>query len=120
MTTVKKQIPFRLFPLIICLFGFALSVHAAPLKTQNVILIMSDGLRWQEVFTGADELLVNKTNGGISNLEAVRKNFWRETPEARREALLPFLWSEVRSKGQIFGNGNKGSLAHITNGKKFS
>jgi hypothetical protein len=27
---------------------------AAALKTRNVVLIVSDGLRWQEVFSGAD------------------------------------------------------------------
>jgi hypothetical protein len=34
-------------------------------KTRNVVLIVSDGLRWQEVFTGADPTLMNETNGGI-------------------------------------------------------
>ena len=28
-------------------------------KTRNVVLIVSDGLRWQEVFTGAEEDLLN-------------------------------------------------------------
>ena len=31
---------------------------ASPPKTRNVVLIVSDGLRWQEVFTGADPLLL--------------------------------------------------------------
>ena len=33
-------------------------------KTQNVVLIVSDGLRWQEVFTGAEEDLLNDKAGG--------------------------------------------------------
>ena len=33
-------------------------------KTQNVVLIVSDGLRWQEVFQGADPLLLDAKNGG--------------------------------------------------------
>ena len=28
--------------------------------TENVILLMTDGLRWQEVFTGAGESLLTK------------------------------------------------------------
>ena len=28
-------------------------------KTQNVVLIVSDGLRWQEMFQGADPLLLD-------------------------------------------------------------
>lgn len=93
---------------------------AAELKTKNVFLITTDGLRWQEVFSGAEESLLNETNGGVRDVSALRKQFWRETPEERRKALLPFLWNEVAVKGQIYGNQTKGSVAQITNGKKFS
>src|SRR5258708_2178965 len=54
-------------------------------QTKNVFLIVTDGFRWQEVFTGAEEALLNKTNGGVRNAEGLRKKFWRDTPEARRE-----------------------------------
>src|SRR5207247_147714 len=101
-------------------FSLLPSPHAAPLKTQNVFLIISDGFRWQEVFTGAEEQLLNKTNGGVQDVAALRKEFWRDTPEARREALLPFVWGEIAKRGQIFGNQTKGSVASVTNGKKFS
>jgi len=93
---------------------------AAELKTKNVILITFDGLRWQEMFTGADELLLNKENGGVRDTNMLRQKFWRETPEARRQALLPFVWSVVAKQGQLLGNTNKGSVVHITNGMKFS
>lgn len=59
-------------------------------KTRNVILITTDGLRCQELFTGAEAELMSKEIGGVENTNALRKTFWRETPEARREALLPF------------------------------
>lgn len=102
------------------LIGLASFTGAAELKTKNIFLITTDGLRWQEVFTGAEELLLNHTNGGVADADALRKKFWRDTPEERRQALLPFLWTEVAAKGQIFGNQAKGSVAQITNGKKFS
>ena len=89
-------------------------------RTENVILVTYDGLRWQEVFTGAEEALLDKENGGVRDPEAIRKAFWRDTPEARREALLPFLWQVVAKEGQIFGNAAKGSSATLTNGRKFS
>ena len=93
----------------------------AALKTRNVVLIVSDGLRWQEIFTGADPLLLNEKNGGIWDKEAdLRREFWRETPEERRKALFPFLWGTVATHGQIFGNQTKGSIAHVTNGFAFS
>jgi hypothetical protein len=44
----------------------------------------------------------------------------RDTPEARRSFLLPFIWGEVATKGQIFGDPSKQSRAHVTNGLWFS
>jgi hypothetical protein len=95
---------------------------AAPTgKTQNVVLIVSDGLRWQEIFTGADPALLNEKEGGSWLAEAeLRKRYWREDAAARRAALFPFLWGTVAAQGQIFGNQLKGSVAHVTNGKAFS
>jgi hypothetical protein len=94
---------------------------ASPLKTRNVVLIVSDGLRWQEVFTGADPLLLNEKNGGIWNKEAdLRREFWRDDVNERRKALFPFLWGTVAGRGQLFGNQTKGSVARVTNGFAFS
>jgi hypothetical protein len=90
-------------------------------KTRNVVLIVSDGLRWQEVFQGADPLLLEQKNGGNWVNEAeLKKRYWRETPEARRQILMPFIWGTVARQGQIFGNRTKGSDAHVSNGKAFS
>ncbi len=94
--------------------------HAA-LRTRNVVLIVSDGLRWQEVFTGADPELLNEKNGGIwDKEEELRREFWRADPAERRKALFPFLWGTVATHGEIFGNQMKGSIAHVTNGFAFS
>ena len=38
-------------------------------RTRNVVLIVSDGLRWQEIFTGADPTLLNEKHGGIWDKE---------------------------------------------------
>jgi hypothetical protein len=95
--------------------------QTAAQRTRNVVVIVSDGLRWQEVFTGADPSLLNETNGGIWDKEAdLRKEFWREDASERRRALLPFLWSTVAVRGQIFGNQALGSVARVTNGLAFS
>ena len=93
----------------------------APLKTRNVVLIVSDGLRWQEIFTGADPLLLNEKNGGIWDQEAdLRRAFWRDDVNERRKALFPFIWTTVAAHGQIFGNQLKGSIARVTNTFWFS
>lgn len=89
-------------------------------KTRNIIHVMTDGLRWQEVFSGADAALINKQHGAVSNVDALNKKYWRDTPDARREALMPFLWTQIARKGQIYGNRPLGSDASVTNGKNFS
>ncbi|HMD30617.1 MAG TPA: hypothetical protein VKG84_01825 [Candidatus Acidoferrales bacterium] len=90
-------------------------------KTQAVVLIVSDGLRWQEVFTGADPLLLNSKDGGIwAKPEDLKRAYWREDVAERRAALLPFFWDVVAKQGQLYGNQNKGSVARVTNGMAFS
>ena len=91
------------------------------LKTRNVVLIVADGLRWQEIFTGAEEDLLNDKAGGIwAKPEELRKQFWRDDAQQRREALFPFLWGTIAKQGQLFGDRSKGSDAHVSNGQAFS
>jgi hypothetical protein len=100
---------------------FASAQTRPRLKTRNVVLIFSDGLRWQEIFTGADSALMNSEHGGIwADAKELKQAFWRDDVSERRELLFPFLWSVVAKKGQIFGNQTKGSVANVTNGMAFS
>jgi hypothetical protein len=93
---------------------------AAPARqTANVILVTTDGLRWQEVFTGAEERLIAKESG-VEEPDVLRRAFWRDTAEARREVLLPFMWTVIAREGQIYGNAARGSWARVTNGHNFS
>lgn len=87
----------------------------AKLKTENVVLVMLDGLRWEDVYTGADEALLDKTRGGVANVAEVKKRFWRDTPEERRTALMPFFWGTVAKDGQAHGNKLKKSVGRVTN-----
>jgi hypothetical protein len=93
---------------------------AQPLKTRNVILVMNDGLRWEEVFRGPEALLLSAKPGGVKSPSALKRQFDRPTAEARREALFPFLWKTVARQGQLFGNQDKGSVVKVTNGRNFS
>jgi hypothetical protein len=96
-------------------------IPSHPLKTRNVVLIVSDGLRWQEIFTGADPSLIDREHGGIwADPKELKQKFWRDDVAERRRLLFPFLWSVVAKQGQIFGNQTKGSVARVTNGMAFS
>jgi hypothetical protein len=96
------------------------SATAPTLKTRAVVLIVLDGLRWQEVFDGAEHDLMNAKIGGVQDADQLRKDFWRDTREDGRRTLMPFLWNLVAKQGQIYGNQHKGSVAQVTNGFKFS
>jgi hypothetical protein len=103
----------------------SLAQIAATHKTQNVIVVMMDGMRWQEVFRGADSELIKtpgpKWIGDPQEMAAqAEKQYLRQKPAERRKALMPFLWSVVATQGQIFGNRDLGSDAHVTNGLNFS
>jgi hypothetical protein len=95
-------------------------VRTAGVKTRNVIYVTTDGLRWQEVFGGADFRLLSRREGGVADVAAHRKKFDAGSREERRKALLPFLWAEIAQHGQIYGDVNSGSEAKVTNGKNFS
>ena len=109
-----------IFAFCTVLFASNLSAQSQP-KTRNVVLIVADGLRWQEVFTGADPALLNSEHGGIwGKPERLKREFWRDDISDRRKTLFPFLWGVVAAQGQIIGNQTKGSIARVTNGKAFS
>jgi len=97
-----------------------LTKPATALKTRAVVLIVLDGFRWQEIFDGPEHALMDAKHGGAQDEAQLRKDFWRDTPEAGRETLMPFLWTVVAKQGQIYGNQHKGSVAQVTNGFKFS
>lgn len=90
----------------------------AQYKTENVILITLDGFRWQEVFTGAEQRLIRKSF--VSDSAAVVRDFWRDSPSARREVLLPFFWTTIARQGQLYGNRTLGSKVNVTNKQWFS
>src|ERR1043166_4367513 len=89
-------------------------------KTQNVIVVTLDGFRFQELFGGADDALMNKQFGGVKDLARLKKQYWRDTPEERRTALMPFFWGEVAKSGQIFGDRARKAPSRLTNAFKFS
>lgn len=96
------------------------SVAAEPRRTENVIVVMLDGIRWQDLFQGADEGLLSKERGGVSNVAETKKRFWRDSVADRRLALFPFLWGTVARDGQLFGSRLDGCPGQVTNKFNFS
>ena len=103
--------------------GVAASVVPARAQAparRHVVLIVTDGFRWQELFGGADSALNSVEYGQVEDTAALRRAYLVGDPAANRRALMPFMWSVVARDGQIYGNRNLGSTAAVTNGFKFS
>ncbi|WP_435009207.1 alkaline phosphatase family protein [Tundrisphaera lichenicola] len=114
--------PSRILALACCLGSFGAATHAnePPAVAENVIVVTLDGFRHQEFFGGADEALIDAKDGGVRDVAGLKGEFWRDSPEGRRAALLPFFWGTIAEKGQVFGDLSRKSPARLTNGKKFS
>lgn len=87
--------------------------------SQNVVVVTMDGMRWQEIFGGADSLLSHDTAATYST-RYVQRTFWANSPKERREKLMPFLWSVIAEKGVILGNRDLGSFVNNANPYWFS
>ncbi len=83
--------------------------------TKHIVLFTSDGIRWQDLFTGIDPKLMDAKTAGMADAGALRKQLWRSTPQERREALMPFFWKTLVPQGVLFGNVDKGSSMQVTN-----
>lgn len=102
-------------------FLFLLSpLAAAERATKNAVLVLVDGLRWQEVFRGADRALIENPEGHVKDQDALRRAYWREDAVARRVELMPFLWGTIAAQGQVLGDRDAGSPVDASNGLKFS
>ena len=108
----------RVLSLLLALASMACGADGV-MRPRNVVLIVTDGLRWQEVFSGAERGLIGPA-GGVSDTATLLREFWRETAAERRQALLPFMWGTIARDGQILGNPGAGSRGVVTNGLKFS
>lgn len=104
--------------LVCCLIGLCTWVMAQQ-TTRKLVLITLDGYRWQELFGGADSLLINNKKY-VRNIEELKQTYWRSTPEERRKVLMPFVWSTIAEQGVMLGNRYDSSRVEVTNAMHFS
>lgn len=105
--------------LSLCFTCCMISLFAQNKKAENVIVITLDGMRWQEIFGGADDSLINNPTFSFDTAR-LKKKYWAATPEERRQKLLPFFWSTISTKGQLHGNRKYGSKVNVKNRYWFS
>jgi hypothetical protein len=89
------------------LTGSALFISAllfAQSPAPNIIIITTDGLRWQEVFKGMDSAIASNKKFNQGDSAYLFKKYWAASDQERRKKLLPFLWSVIEQNGQVYGN----------------
>lgn len=73
-------------------------------KDQKLIIITTDGFRWQELFMGMDEKIAENKAFNQNDSADLFKRYHDDTEEGRRKKLLPFIWGTIAVEGQIYGN----------------
>jgi hypothetical protein len=94
--------------------GHADLINSDAPNDENVFIITLDGYRWQELFTGADSALINDPEW-TSDTSYSKAMYWSESPEERREKLMPFMWNVLSKRGQLYGNRQLGSKVNTKN-----
>ena len=108
----------KILLILIVLFS-SLQLSAQRLNTKNVVLVTIDGLRWQEVFNGADSALMDQQINFVDPI-GIKNHFWNNELAKRRSTLLPFIWGTIGTRGQIYGNRKFDNKVNVTNGFWFS
>ena len=80
----------------------------------NVVIVIADGLRREEVFGGAESDLLDPADN------STQATFGSGTREERRRNLMPFLWKTVAAHGQLLGDPALGSTCEVINRRNFS
>lgn len=111
--------PFKAFLLGLLLLSSELTAQSKATKTEHVVLITLDGLRWQELFRGADSLLIDDS-GMVENPSSLVADFWHSDPQVRRTKLFPFVWGTLAQQGQVYGNRSFGAKVDTQNKLWFS
>ena len=107
------------FLILFFVSGIFLSAVAQP-KIENIIIVTTDGFRWEEVFTGMDTAIAGNPQFNQDKKEAIWKQYWSDDVTERRKKLWPFLWSTMASQGQVYGNRQYGNKVDNANPYWFS
>jgi len=110
-----------MYRLAVALLVSALAIGSAAIAADTheprVVLVTLDGVRWQDVFRGADPQL-SVDGRFVSWREEIARKFLDVAD--RPAALTPFLHAVVAKRGVLIGNRDAASCAEVTNPYWFS
>lgn len=113
----SESMKIKLFVLLTII---SMSCLAQKNRTENIFLISIDGMRWQEIFRGADSTLLISDKYRTQDLKSLKKKFWSSNKDKRRKMVMPFFWNTIAFKGQLYGNRDLGNKVNVKNKYWFS
>ena len=104
----------------ILFFLFVLINSIRAQQAENIIIITTDGFRWQEVFKGMDSAIANNSKFNQGDSSYIFEKYWSDNENERRKKLMPFFWNTIVNHGQIYGNRKLNSKVNNANPHWFS
>jgi len=104
--------------LLFSLFLVVNSIRAQ--QAENIIIITTDGFRWQEVFKGMDSAIANNSKFNQGESSYIFEKYWSNNENERRKKLMPFFWNTIVNHGQIYGNRKRDNKVNNANPHWFS
>lgn len=105
---------------IVSLFAQNEAHLVAEKQAPNLIIITTDGLRWQEVFNGMDERLANAAKFNQGDSAYLHKKYGSDEQAQRQQLLMPFFWKTIAQEGLLFGNRYRENKVDVANPHWFS
>jgi len=104
--------------ILVSFFLLVASIKAQ--QVENIIIITTDGFRWQEVFRGMDSAIANNSKFNQGDSSYIFEKYWGNNENERRKKLMPFFWNTIVNHGQIYGNRTAGNKVNNANPHWFS
>ena len=111
--------PLRQFYLMLSICCNLTVADAQMHKTENIVIVTLDGMRWQEIFNGLDSALVNNSTY-TRDKDNLKDHFDANVVSDKRKKLMPFFWNTIAQKGQLYGNRNLNNYVDVANAYKIS
>lgn len=86
-------------------------------QVENIIIITTDGFRWQELYNGMDSAIANNKRFHKGDSAYIFQHYWAASANERRQKLMPFFWSTIAAKGQLYGN--RAFQNHVNNANPY-
>ncbi len=101
-------------------FSFSYSLLAQEAEKTKLIVITSDGVRWQDVFYGIDTSIAKNSYFTKNKSSELMEEFFDEDYSLSRKKIMPFFFSTLLENGELHGNRNLGSKSNVANPYWFS